>query len=220
MLSGIFASYEVNGAAKYGVYSYIKHFAANDQETNRCALLMTYLSEQTLRENVLKPFEMVVKNFNFDSNVMGVMTSYNWLGNVPCVSNADLLQTVLRGEWGFVGAVISDYDGSYGYMISHQAILAGNDLMLGQGMFETNEFTNLDSATTVTALRQASKNILYTVANSGYYADASASQGGMSNMTKIFVALDVGAVAVAVALEAVVLLRWWNKRKKTAAVDQ
>ena len=220
VLSGIFASYEVNGAAKYGVYSYIKHFAANDQETNRCALLMTYLSEQTLRENVLKPFEMVVKNFNFDSNVMGVMTSYNWLGNVPCVSNADLLQTVLRGEWGFVGAVISDYDGSYGYMISHQAILAGNDLMLGQGMFETNEFTNLDSATTVTALRQASKNILYTVANSGYYADASASQGGMSNMTKIFVALDVGAVAVAVALEAVVLLRWWNKRKKTAAVDQ
>ncbi len=216
-LSGIFGSCEVNGAAKYGVYSYIKHFAANDQETNRCAFLMTYMTEQTLRETCLKPFEMVVKNFDYDNGVMGLMTAYNWLGNVPIISNSDLLQTVLRGEWGFVGTVISDYNGSYGFQLSEAAVRAGNDLMLGYGMAESNQFNDLESATSVLALRQACKNILYTIANSGYYADASASQGGMSNMTKLFLGVDAAAIVVCGGLEALVVLRWLKKRKAAKA---
>ncbi len=220
VLSGLFASQEVNGAAKYGVYSYIKHFAANDQETNRTAFLLTYMTEQTFRENCLKPFETVVKNFDFSRGAMGMMTAYNWLGTVPAISSSELLTDVLRGEWGFKGVVISDYNGSYGFELTDAAIRAGNDLMLGYGMAESNKLTDTDSATCVLAMRQACKNILYTVANSGYYADASAAQGGMSNMTKLFVALDVGAVAVAVALEAVVLLRWWKKQKKSAEVSK
>ncbi len=216
-LSGIFGSCEVNGAAKYGVYSYIKHFAANDQETNRCAFLMTYMTEQTLRETCLKPFEMVVKNFDYDTGVLGLMTAYNWLGNVPIISNSDLLQTVLRGEWGFVGTVISDYNGSYGYQLSESAIRAGNDLMLGYGMAESNQFNDLEAATSVIALRNASKNILYTIANSGYYADASAQQGGMSNMTKLFLGLDLGTAVVCLGLEALVVLRWLKKRKAAEA---
>ncbi len=217
VLSGIFGSHEVNGGAKYGVYSYIKHFAANDQETNRCAFLMTYMTEQTLRETCLKPFEMVVKNFDYNSGVMGLMTAYNWLGNVPIISNSDLLQTVLRGEWGFVGTVISDYNGSYGFQISEAAIRAGNDLMLGYGMAESNQFNDLESATSVLALRQAAKNILYTIANSGYYADAGAQQNGMSNMTTLFLALDVGTAVVCLGAEAFILLRWLKKRKAAAA---
>lgn len=217
VLSGLFASQEVNGAAKYGVYSYIKHFAANDQETNRTAFLLTYMTEQTFREACLKPFEMVVKNFDFDNGAMGMMTAYNWLGTVPAISSYELLTDVLRGEWGFKGVVISDYNGSYGFELTDAAIRAGNDLMLGYGMAESNKLTDTDSATCVLAMRQACKNILYTVANSGYYADASAAQGGMSNMTKLFVALDVGAVAAVVAIEAVVLLRWWKKKQKNTA---
>ena len=216
VLSGLFASREVNGAAKYGVYSYIKHFAANDQETNRTAFLLTYMTEQTFRETCLKPFEMVVKNFDFDHYVMGMMTSYNWLGTVPAISSYELLTDVLRGEWGFRGVVISDYNGSYGYEITDAAIRAGNDLMLGYGMAESNKLEDTDSATCVLAMRQACKNILYTVANSGYYADEAAAQGGgMSGMTQMFVLVDVATVALALGIEALVVVRWMKKRKSS-----
>lgn len=214
VLSGLFASCEVNAAARYGVYPFLKHFAGNDQETNRCAFLLTYMTEQTLRENVLKPFETVVKGFDFDNYVMGMMTAYNWLGTIPVISNADLLKTVLRQEWGFVGTVISDYNGSYGYQISDAAVRAGNDLMLGYGMAESNQFTDTDAATCVLAMRQACKNILYTVGNSGYYADeAAAAQGGMSGMTRLFLIVDIAVLALALAIETVVVLRWRKKRK-------
>ncbi len=213
VLSGLFASAEVNAAAKYGVYAYLKHFAANDQETNRTAFLTTYMSEQTFRENCLKPFEMVVKNFDFDNGVMGIMTSYNFLGLIPTSSSYELLTTVLREEWGFVGTVISDYNGSYGYQISDAFVRAGGDLMLGYGMAETNVFEDVEAATCVLAMRRACKNILYTTANSGYYADASAQQGGMSNMTMLFLGLDVGTAVVCLGLEALVVLGWLKKRK-------
>ena len=217
-LSGLFASLEVNGAAKYGVYAYIKHFAANDQETNRTAFLSTWMTEQTFRENCLKPFETVVKNFDFDRYAMGVMTAYNWTGLTPVISNSDLLQDVLRGEWGFVGMVISDYNGSYGFQMTDAAIRAGNDLMLGYGMAETNKLEDTEAATLVLAMRQACKNILYTVANSGYYADAAAAQNtGMSNMTKTFLGLNIGTLVVTLGIESLVLLRWLKKRKAAKA---
>ena len=217
VLSGLFASQEVNGAAKYGVYSYIKHFAANDQETNRTAFLLTYMTEQTFRETCLKPFEMVVKNFDFERYVMGMMTAYNWLGTVPAISSSELLNDVLRGEWGFQGMVISDYNGSYGFEITDAAIRAGNDLMLGYGMAENNKLEDTDSATCVLAMRQACKNILYTVANSGYYADEAAAQGGMSGMTRLFIMADAAAVVLALGIEALVVLRWMKKRRESAS---
>ena len=228
VLSGLFASEEVNGAARLGVYPYIKHFAANDQETNRLAFLTTWMTEQCFRENCLKPFELVVKHFDFDHDAMGVMTAYNWLGLVPVISNSELLQDVLRGEWGFRGMVISDYNGGYGYQITDAAIRAGNDLMLGYGV-ATGTAMKDTAATCVLAMRQACKNILYTVGNSGYYAEAAAAvheardqaaaaaaQTSMSKMDKLFVGVDVGAGVVLLGLEALVLLRWLKKRKAAA----
>ena len=220
VLSGLMASQEVNAAARYGVYAYLKHFAANDQETNRCAFLLTYMTEQTLREDCLKPFEIVVKNFDFDSGVLGMMTAYNWLGTHPVICNSELLQTVLRDEWGFRGVVISDYNGSYGYQKTDSAIRNGNDLMLGYGMSESNKLENMESPTLVKALRQACKNILYTVANSGYYADGSAGNGGMSNMNKIFVAVDVCTVLLVCGMETLVILRWLKKKKAVVIVTE
>jgi len=225
VLSGLFASAQVNGAAKYGVYAYIKHFAANDQETNRLAFLTTWMTEQTFREYCLKPFEIVVKNFDFDNYVMGVMTSYNWTGFTPVISNSDLLKTVLRGEWGFVGAVISDYNGSYGYQLSDAAVRAGNDLMLGQGMSKSNEL-DTSSATLVKAMRESCKNVLYNVANSGYYADAAAAAAAaeaansVSKMDQIFTMVNVGTGVLVVAVEALVILLWIKKNKKAKAEAQ
>ncbi len=229
VLSGLFASEEVNGAAKLGVYPYIKHFAANDQETNRLAFLTTWMTEQCFRENCLKPFEIVVKNFDFDHYAMGVMTAYNWLGLVPVISNPELLKDVLRGEWGFQGMVISDYNGGYGYQITDAAIRAGNDLMLGYGVATGTDLKDTSAATCVLAMRQACKNILYTVGNSGYYAEAAAanreardqaaaaaSQTSMSKMDKLFLGLDIGTGVVVLGLEALLLLRWLKKRRAAA----
>ena len=218
VLSGLFASCEVNGAAQWGVYPYIKHFAANDQETNRTAFLTTWMTEQTFRENCLKPFEIVVKNFDYAHHSLGVMTSYNWLGYTPVISSKALLTTVLRDEWGFVGAVISDYNGSYGYQMTDAAVRAGNDLMLGYGMAETNKLTDIDSPTLVKALRQACKNILYTVGNSGYYTDPTAMEmSSVDNMANLFKTLNVSTAAAVILLEAVVVIRWLLKKKKAKA---
>ncbi|MCD7843623.1 MAG: glycoside hydrolase family 3 C-terminal domain-containing protein [Clostridiales bacterium] len=214
VLAGYFTAAQVNGAASKGVYAYIKHFALNDQETNRCAVLLTYSNEQAIREIYLKPFEICVKNY--EGTGLAVMSSFNWIGTVPCGANGNLLNNVLRDEWGFVGFVETDYDGGYGYMIADHSVRNGNDLMLGFTVNTgDNEFTNL-SATMVQALRQASKNILYVVGNSGYYTNESTS-GGLSNMMKMFLTIDIAGGVVLLAIEAIVLIRWTRKRKAVNA---
>ena len=166
VLAGKMALAETNGAAQKGVYPYIKHFALNDQETNRCSFLLTWASEQAIREIYLKPFEIATKGFTGTSRA--VMSSFNWIGTEPSCANTHLLNNVLRDEWGFVGMVETDYDGSYGYMISDHCVRNGNDLMLGFAMAESNQFTD-QSATAALAMRESCKNILYTIGNSGYY---------------------------------------------------
>lgn len=211
VLAGKFASNVVNAAAELGVYPYIKHFALNDQETNRCSYLLTYSTEQAIREIYLKPFELVVKNYDFSNKGLAVMSSFNWIGTRPSCANPDLLNTVLRGEWGFLGMVETDYDGSYGYMISDHCVRNGNDLMLGFAGAESNQFTD-QSATALLAMRQSCKNILYTVGNSGYYANGDTS-GGMDNMTKKFLTYDICIGVALVAIEAIVLTRYFKKKK-------
>jgi beta-glucosidase len=208
VLAGKMAAYEVNGAQTKGVYAYIKHFATNDQEGNRCSILLTYASEQAIREIYLKPFEMVVKNYQ--GTGLAAMSAFNWTGSIPACSNPNLLVTVLRDEWGFKGFVETDYNGSYGYQITDQCIRNGNDLMLGFASAATNVLSD-QSATATIAMRNACRNIMYTIVNSGYYAEGSAS-GGMDNMTKTFLGIDI-AVAAVVILAEILLFR---SRKKKA----
>ena len=214
VLSGVIASAEVNGAAEHGVYAYIKHFALNDQETNRCSFLLTYSDEQAIREIYLKPFEMCVKNFTGDA--LAVMSSFNWIGTKYSGSNPYLLNNVLRGEWGYRGMVLSDWDGSYGYQLTDDCVRNGNDAMLGFNSYESNVLTDTDSATLVQALRQASKNIMYTVANSGNYTVENPDEAGLDNMTLTFIGIDVAIAAVLAAVELIVVLRWRRKLGKAA----
>lgn len=214
VLGGHIAANQVNGAAEHGVYAYIKHFALNDQEINRTSMLMTFSSEQAIREIYLKPFEIATKEFEGTSRA--VMSSFNWIGTVPSCANSNLLNNVLRGEWGFVGMVESDYDGSYGYMITDHCIRNGNDLMLGFGSAESNILDD-HSATAVRAMRQACKNILYTVGNSGYYTVDKDPAGVMTNMTKIFITVDVIVALIVLAVEAIVILRYLKKKKAASA---
>ncbi len=213
VLAGYMAAAEINGASTKGLYPYLKHFALNDQETNRCSFLLTFASEQTIREIYLKPFEIAVKNYEGTS--LAVMSAFNWIGTIPCCANGNLLNNVLRGEWGFVGMVETDYDGSYGYMITDHCIRNGNDLMLGFAMAQSNVLSDT-SATAVLAMRNASHDILYTIANSGYYADDTDSDG-LSTMTMMFIGIDVGVAVVILAVEGILIARYLGKKKKAKA---
>ena len=214
VLAGKLASAEINGAAAKGLYPYIKHFALNDQEGNRCSFLLTFADEQAIREIYLKPFELAVKNYT--GTPIAAMSAFNWIGTQPCCSNANLLKNVLRDEWGFVGMVETDYDGSYGYMISDKCVRNGNDLMLGFASAASNQFTD-NSATATLAMRQACKNILYTVGNSGYYAvESDPAASGSNALTALLKKIDIPLGAALVVLEALFILVWRKSRKKYA----
>ena len=166
-ISGKMAANAIQGAAKSGVYAFMKHFAMNDQETHRTDMLCTWSNEQAIREIYLKPFELSVK----EGKCGAVMSAFNYIGNKYAAATTELQNTVLRGEWGFRGMVLTDYFGGYGYQDADILIRNGNDFCLTPQMTDQSEVTDKTSATSVLAMRQAAKNILYTTANSRAYAN-------------------------------------------------
>lgn len=212
LLSGVMASSEISGAKSKGVYSFMKHFALNDQETKRTEMLCTWTNEQAMREIYLKPFEMSVK----EGGAQAVMSSFNYIGNTYAGADSALLQTVLRGEWGFKGFVLTDYFGGYGYQNADQEVRAGNDSMLATTKI-TNHITD-KSATSVKAMRQAAHNILYTAANSWQYANGEPKVATPIWKTAMYVAWGVVAVLV-IGLEIVAIKRYLNHKKAVATVE-
>jgi len=157
-ISGKMAASVIKGAMSRGVYTYIKHFAVNDQETNRDSFgLFTWLSEQSMREIYLRPFEIAVK----EGKTTAMMSSFNRIGDEWAGGSHRLLTEILRYEWGFTGMVCTDFN-LQNYMSVNQMVRAGGDFNIGKGMVT---ITNL-TATQATNIRRAAKNILYTVANS------------------------------------------------------
>lgn len=212
LLSGVMASSEISGAKSKGVYSFMKHFALNDQETKRTEMLCTWTNEQAMREIYLKPFEMSVK----EGGAQAVMSSFNYIGNTYAGADSALLQTVLRGEWGFKGFVLTDYFGGYGYQNADQEVRAGNDSMLATTKI-TNHITD-KSATSVKAMRQAAHNILYTAANSWQYANGEPKVATPIWKTAMYVAWGVTAVLV-IGLEIVAIKRYLNRKKAVATIE-
>lgn len=158
-LSGKLAAGVVRGAQGKGLYCYVKHFAVNDQETDReYNGILVWANEQSMREIYLKPFEIAVK----EAGAAGMMSSFNRLGMTWAGGSYPLLTSVLRDEWGFRGMVITDYSLNT-YTHVDKMIRAGGDLFLTQ---DTKNFYKDDDATQIALLRQATKNILYTVVNS------------------------------------------------------
>ncbi|WP_392667974.1 glycoside hydrolase family 3 N-terminal domain-containing protein [Streptomyces sp. LN785] len=122
LISGLTAAATTEGVQSIpGVGVTIKHFAANNQETNRTTS-NTVAGERALREVELKGFEIAVKA----AQPMSVMSSYNKLDGTWTASNYDLLTDLLRGEWGYKGTVMSDWGGSHSALTS---MYAGNDLI-------------------------------------------------------------------------------------------
>lgn len=160
--SGIFGAIITKAAQEKGLYCYIKHYALNDQETNR-AIANTFATEQAIREIYLLPFEMSIR----EGGAHALMVSQNLIGAKWTGAHKGLMTNVLRNEWGFQGVAITDYAGRYTEKLdTWDGLAAGTDMWLcsAAGSFDIDGFEN--NATVMNLLRTASKHILYAVANS------------------------------------------------------
>jgi len=154
-LSGKMAASYVRGIQSNGISACPKHFAVNSQELRRMAS-DSVVDERTLRELYLTGFEIVVK----EAKPKTIMSSYNLINGTYANENRHLLMDILRGEWGFDGAVITDYCDHHSYMNGDQALRAGGSLWMagftgGEMAFETGSNSYLQ------ALRRATKEALY-----------------------------------------------------------
>mgnify|MGYP001046473195 CR=1 FL=1 len=210
ILSGRIGACEVSGAKEYGVQCYIKHFALNDSESFRKNMLCTWTNEQAMREIYLKPFEISVKDGGADN----VMTAFNYIGNVWAGCCPELLQDVLRGEWGFVGSTVTDwFNGTIdGNMMADSAIRTGGDKMLSSAGDQKGFATNTDQAATVVAMRNSCHNILYSLANSNAINERNF---GTPGWVKMIYAVDVVVAVTVAALEAFAIMNFLKKRKSS-----
>ena len=181
----------------------MKHFAFNDQDNYRQNNICTWLNEQSAREIYLKAFEQPIK-----AGGMGVMTSMNAVGPVWAGGCKALLTNILRDEWGFHGAVITDAVVSTWYMDGNLAIRTGGTKMLAFNI--TNEFyRDLNSVGTVTAMRNAAHGTLYALANSFAVTRAVS----VPKWVKTTYAVDAVVAIILVAWE-ICAIRKYRKAKK------
>lgn len=163
LLSGVFGAAETAGFQSKGGIVTIKHFAFNDQETNRIGGAM-FVNEQAARQLYLKPFEMSV----VDGGAVGIMSGMNRIGCRWIGGHEGIMTNILRGEWGYKGFVITDQTSfnSFDYCDIREGLAAGNDLWLNTAY---NMWALNDSELTATVMqnaRTAAHRYLYAVANS------------------------------------------------------
>ncbi len=162
-ISGKICAAEVSGIQSKGVYVYLKHFALNDQETARDGICV-WTNEQAARELYLQAFEYPV----VEASAYCVMTGFNRLGCVWAGGDYGLITGILRGEWGMPGFVLTDFSNNNNYMDVLNGLMAGGDGWdCNDGAKWTQKLVEYkDDPTVVAAMKEATKHILYTTANS------------------------------------------------------
>lgn len=228
-LSGILAKEAATACAEKGVYAYIKHLVLNDQEDHR-SHVATFAPEQAIREIYLKPFQICIEErgtqrisvlryeaetgaYTGDEAViptpMAVMTSFNRIGCTWAGGHYKLITNVLRGEWGFRGTVITDYDGG-GVMDTEQCLRAGGDLKLTA--YGSGAKLDMENQATRYYARQAMKHVLYTTVNSnamnGVVHGAAVSELPFANYYYILIGWSVVAAFLFVWGLTAIVRRW------------
>ena len=219
-LMGMCAAVETQGMQSRGVWTYIKHYAVNDEETNRAGVAI-WLNEQELREIVLLPFEYVCRPDMGNAHAM--MTSFNRIGCIWTSGSSPLMEKVLRDEWGFDGFTITDMASANAqtFMVFDDGIANGTDCYDGAGS-ETALNSYSSSAMFANKMRESCHRILYVTAN------YSAIMNGISSADRVvkiltwwqilvyaLVAAAAVLTAVSAALYAVSILRS-RKKEQTA----
>ena len=206
VLAGNMGAKAVEGARKYGVYSYIKHFALYE---GNAKMVSVWSNEQAIREIYLKPFEISVKQ----GGANAVMVSWSFLGDKWTGESSNLMNTVLRDEWGFRGMALTDFfrNNGHGFMNADAALANGVDVMLSTFNGEENNVTNPEHPTSVLQMRNACKNVMYTVVSSWAY-DGEHEETGMENWKKAGIGIDI-VIALFMAGMEVLVIRGYKKRK-------
>ncbi len=154
-LAGKQAAAMVRGIQSNGVAACVKHFALNDKETNR-KNSDSRVSERAAREIYLKQFEIIVK----EADPWSMMTSYNLINGQRASENSDLLNGILRDEWGYQGTVTTDW---WGYGEQYKECAAGNDVKMGCGFPHRLMEAYQKGAVTREQMETAGKHILTTI---------------------------------------------------------
>ena len=206
VLAGNMGAKAVEGARKYGVYSYIKHFAMYE---GNAKMVSVWSNEQAIREIYLKPFEISVKQ----GGANAVMVSWSFLGDKWTGECSNLMNTVLRDEWGFRGMALTDFfrNNGHGFMNADAALANGVDAMLSTFNGEENNVANSEHPTSVLQMRNACKNVMYTVVSSWAY-DGEHEETGMENWKKAGIGIDI-VIALFMAGMEVLVIRGYKKRK-------
>ena len=206
VLAGNMGANAVEGARKYGVYSYIKHFALYE---GNAKMVSVWSNEQAIRETYLKPFEISVKQ----GSANAVMVSWSFLGDKWTGESSNLMNTVLRDEWGFRGMALTDFfrNNGHGFMNADAALANGVDAMLSTFNGEENNVANPEHPTAVLQMRNACKNVMYTVVSSWAY-DGEHEETGMENWKKAGIGIDI-VIALFMAGMEVLVIRGYKKRK-------
>ena len=206
VLAGNMGAKAVEGARKYGVYSYIKHFALYE---GNAKMVSVWSNEQAIREIYLKPFEISVKQ----GGANAVMVSWSFLGDKWTGESSNLMNTVLRDEWGFRGMALTDFfrNNGHGFMNADAALANGVDVMLSTFNGEENNVANPEHPTSVLQMRNACKNVMYTVVSSWAY-DGEHEETGMENWKKAGIGIDI-VIALFMAGMEVLVIKGYKKRK-------
>ncbi len=218
VLAGYMGANVTSGCADNGLYVYIKHFAMNEQETNRQNVSI-WCKEQAIRETYLKGYEICIKNAvshvkyisddegTVSTKVMrynyGIMTSQSYLGGKSSFYHAGLLTGVLRNEWGFTGMVVTD---SYGSKLNWQRdamLRAGGDMWFNAALTMPNDST---STTAIACMREAVHHIAYTEANSAVMNGAA--PGSSVSYTTSPWRIAMVSIDIVLAIAMVALIIW------------